>query len=153
MDNKGRSFLSDCRRDHVNIYNTVAEDFRKHHLWLNSGGVTALVIFFSSSVSDIGFFIKISCIFFAIGTLLSAFSYIWEFFVFYNKLNYFDKKFFPKLQDSDEIIKSKIKEYLEYQEQKWSSSGRSMYWRGVYGVACYLCFFVGILSLLLNLLI
>lgn len=138
-------YLMSCRRDHVEIHNTISNEFRKNHLWLNSGGAAALVIFFSPKQNVPGC-VKLACIFFIVGTILSALAYIWEFRFFYKNLKNFDRKFFPYSHDSDETLENKRKEYEKYQEENKCSSECSILLRAIYGIVCYFFFICGIIS-------
>ncbi len=142
------NFLYGVRRDHVDVFNEISVAFQKQHLWLNSGGAATVALFFSEHES-ISYNIKLSCIFFIIGTLFSALSYLWEFVVFYSVVYRFDKDFCPLYNDSEDQLKEKKDKYMQYQDRALGFHQQSMY-RAILGFISYFLFFGGVILLSLN---
>jgi len=137
------SYFLKVRRDHVDQYNNIVENFKQYHFVLNSGAMSALSVYILSN-EDINIWIQSAAIVFFIGTLFSVYGIILDFYWGYSRLSFFDKFFFRALKRDQNDLEAKKREHAKYEHDHFKYDDESIFFRQCNGILAYLFFVFGV---------
>lgn len=145
-------YLLEVRSGHVNLYNDVVKNFRQSHFILNAGAMSGLSIYLLN-YGNLCFPFQFAGIMFFIGTLLSVYAIILDFYCSFSRLSFYDKNFFrarDRISSAD--LKLKRKNYEEFQYRNLENEDRSLYIRQINGILAFLFFVLGVSTIIFSLL-